>query len=107
VRAIGDGRIIATDGNTVRWWDAHTGRSLGQTWLSDEPATATGFSDDGRWVVKATGDGMVRVIQIATGFEAARHTLPAPATGRISYREAHGLIALRAGAACLWRVKVN
>ncbi|WP_242702181.1 nSTAND1 domain-containing NTPase, partial [Arthrobacter cavernae] len=65
-----DGRRIVSGGgdNTVRVWDAATGRPAGEPMTGHTDAVLSGgFSPDGRRIVSGGGDNTVRVWDAATG----------------------------------------
>ena len=63
-----DGRRVVTRGdNTVRLWDAVTGKPIGEPMKYGDYVNSAEFSPDGRRVVTASQDGTARVWDAATG----------------------------------------
>jgi len=80
-----DGHWVASGSydETVRVWDATTGRELAtllqgeRQWILNA-VRALDVSPDGRWIVSGSDDGTERVYDVATGREVARMTHEGP-----------------------------
>jgi len=70
-----DGKYVVSGGddNTVRVWDAITGKEIARM-SHDDAVRAIAFSPDGRYVVSGGLDNTVRVWEVETGRELARAT---------------------------------
>jgi RNA polymerase sigma factor (sigma-70 family) len=72
-----DGSVIsASDDQTIRAWDAKTGKPLAKIVGHESAADAVACSGDGRYVATAATDRSVRLWDAATGHELHRFTLP-------------------------------
>src|SRR5262249_33076415 len=74
-----DGRLVLTGGKggTARFWEAATGKALGQPLENGDTVYAVAFSPDGRTVLTAGRDRTARLWDMATG-QAAGGPLPHP-----------------------------
>ena len=73
-------RVASADGNVLRFWDAHTGRLIGQPRAEGEGAlTRLAYSADGSRLVSSSRDGTLRFWDGRTGQPSARRS---PATSR-------------------------
>lgn len=62
-------RIVAFDGNTMRWLDVDTGQQLGPTVVSDllRDVDQIDFSDNQQWLAVLSGDNTMRVLDASNG----------------------------------------
>jgi len=66
-----DGRVLASSGEdqTVRLWEAATGRLIRTLTGHDQPVNAVAFSPDGKRLASGSSDRTVRLWEVATGRE--------------------------------------
>jgi WD40 repeat protein len=71
-----DGKTLATGGpGDVRLWDVATGKERGRAGAHQRPVQAVAFSPDGKALLSASDDGVVLLLDPATGREQRRLAL--------------------------------
>ena len=66
-----DGNLLAVHRDQVELWDAHSGKVL-RTLIGTSDVTSFAFSPDGAWLSCASGDGTIKIWDVAKGSEVHR-----------------------------------